>query len=142
MKICFSSSSLRVEHDEDVIAFRRPSRRWAPRRGLSRMIAMTSELSGVPTSPTERPTTGDLLPRRISMISISFLEVEQMDQVVVRNLVLEQAQDQFGRRNHRLDPEQVEMGPVAGVVHTGDDPPIPYFSLATWQIRMLSRHRR
>ena len=43
-----------------------------------------------------------------------------MHQPVLGNLVLEQSQDQVGRRDRRFHPEQVEVLAVAGVVDAGD----------------------
>jgi hypothetical protein len=44
-----------------------------------------------------------------------------VDQAVLGHLVLEQAQDQVGRRDRGLDAEQVEVLSVAGVVDAGND---------------------
>ena len=49
-------------------------------------------------------------------------QVEQVDEAVLRHLVLDQAQDQIGRRDDRLDPEQLEVLAITGVVDPGDDP--------------------
>src|SRR5262245_52836059 len=45
-----------------------------------------------------------------------------MHQPVLRDLVLEQPQDQVRRRHVRLDPQQLEVRPVPRVVDPGDDP--------------------
>ena len=49
-------------------------------------------------------------------------ELEQVHEAVARDLVLDQAEDQIGRRDGGLDPEKAEMVAVARVVHAGDDP--------------------
>ena len=49
-------------------------------------------------------------------------QVEQVDEAVARHLVLDQAQDQVGRRHRRLDAEQLEVLEVPRVVDAGDDP--------------------
>ena len=49
-------------------------------------------------------------------------QVEQVDEPVARDLVLDQAQDQVGRGDRRLDAEQLEVGEVPRVVAAGDDP--------------------
>ena len=48
-------------------------------------------------------------------------QVEQVDEAVVRHLVLDQAQDQVGRRDGRLDAEQLEVLAVTRVVDARDD---------------------
>ena len=49
-------------------------------------------------------------------------EREQVHEAVARHLVLDQAQDQVGRRDRRLDAQQPEVVVVAGVVDARDDP--------------------
>ena len=75
-------------------------------------------------------------------LQVLLLEREQLHEPVLGHLVLDQAQDQIGRRDRRLDAEQLEVLEVARVIDPGDDPLQPYFSLATWQIRMLSSSSR
>ena len=54
-------------------------------------------------------------------LQLLLLQIEQVDEPVLGHLVLEQAQDQVGRRDRGLDPEQVEVAAVARVVDAGDD---------------------
>ena len=49
-------------------------------------------------------------------------QVEQVHEPVLRHLVLDQAQDQVGGRDRRLDAEQLEVLEVARVVAARDDP--------------------
>ena len=45
-----------------------------------------------------------------------------MDEAVAGHLVLDEVEDQVGRRDRRLDAEQLEVLEVARVVAAGDDP--------------------
>src|SRR5205823_10430895 len=49
-------------------------------------------------------------------------QVEQVDEPVLRHLVLDQAQDQVGGGDGRLDPEKLEVLQVSRVVAAGHDP--------------------
>jgi hypothetical protein len=48
------------------------------------------------------------------------LELEQVDQPVLRYLVLDQGHDRAGGGNRRRNPEQLEIRFVAGIVHACD----------------------
>ena len=84
---------------------------------------MISAPSGSVTSETQ-------LPRRLGAVAHDQLddlepllrEVEQVDEAVARHLVLDQAQDQVGRGDRGLDPQQLEVVEVPRVVAAGDDP--------------------
>src|SRR5215213_9049967 len=62
-----------------------------------------------------------LAEQHLDYLELLLLEVEQVDEAILGDLVLEQAQDQVGGRDRGLDSEQIEMGPVAWVVDPGDD---------------------
>ena len=58
------------------------------------------------------PAAGDagvLAEQHLDDLQLLLLQVEQVDEAVLGHLVLEQAQDQVGRRDRGLDPEQVEV---------------------------------
>ena len=69
----------------------------------------------------------------------SSAQVEQVHEAVLRHLVLDQAQDQVGGRDRRLDAQQLEVLQVARVVAARDHALARRTSrAATWQMRMLS----
>ena len=55
-------------------------------------------------------------------LQVLLLEREQLHEAVLGDLVLDQAEDQVGRRHRGLDVEQLEVLEVARVVDAGDDP--------------------
>ena len=55
-------------------------------------------------------------------LQVLLLERQELDEAVLRDLVLDQAQDQVGGRDGGLDAERLEVDQVARVVDPGDDP--------------------
>ena len=68
--------------------------------------------------PDDRGVLGDL---ELDDLQALLFELEQVHEAVAGHLVLDQAQDQVGRRDGGLDAEQAEVFVVAGVVDAGDD---------------------
>ena len=89
----------------------------------SRRIEITSEPSGRPRSlhrlARRAEFCGDL---QLDDLEPLLGQVEQVHEAVLRHLVLDQAQDQVGRRDRRLDAQQLEVLEVARVVAARDDP--------------------
>ena len=84
---------------------------------------MISDPSGSATSWTLLACRGRALPDlELDDLEVLLLEREQLDEPVLGDLVLDQAQDQVGRGHRRLDPEQLEVLEIARVVDAGDDP--------------------
>ena len=83
----------------------------------SRRIEITSEPSGRPSSLTALPAAGEPS-RHLELDDLEPLlgQVEQVHEAVLRHLVLDQAQDQVGGGDRRLDAEQLEVLEVARVV--------------------------
>ena len=105
---------------------RRPAAR-SRRSARSRCPRAAREISRLPSGivevadPLARPRAS---PRAAHLDDLEPLlgQVEQVDEAVLGHLVLDQAQDQVGRRDEGLDPEQLEVLAVARVVDPGDDP--------------------
>ena len=78
--------------------------------------------SGSSISPTRlagrRRSGADL---DLDDLEVLGLQLEQVDEAVLRHLVLDQAQDQVGGADHRADVQQVEVLHVADVVAARDD---------------------
>ena len=105
---------------------RRPPPARCRRSGTKPLPSRRTEISRLPSgigrSPTRRPVTPEsLAEQHLDDLQLLLLQVEQVDEAVLGHLVLEQAQDQVGRRDRGLDPEQVEVLAVARVVDPGDD---------------------
>ena len=78
--------------------------------------------SGSSMSATRSPTVGRVVADlELDDLQALLFEREQVHEAVARHLVLDQAQDQVGRGDRRLDPEQLEVLVVARVVDARDD---------------------
>ena len=95
--------------------------------GTKPLPSRSTEITSAPSGSVE---VGHALARRRRVLGDHELDdlepllgqVEQVDEAVARHLVLDQAQDQVGRRDRRLDAEQLEVLEVPRVVDAGDDP--------------------
>src|SRR5829696_1229742 len=113
----------RVEHDQHLVA------------GLDHAVGLRHEAGAVAQHrdherAVRQAQVCDALVGRAAALADDKLDdlepllgqVEEVDEPVARHLVLDQAQDQVGRGDGRLDPEQLEVRQVARVVAAGDDP--------------------
>ena len=88
-----------------------------------RSTEMISAPSGSWTSPTRWPAAAEPSPDLdLDDLEVLLLEREQLHEAVLGHLVLDQAQDEVGGRDRRLDAEQAEVLEVARIVDPGDDP--------------------
>src|SRR3954454_8086902 len=114
----------RVEDDHDLVAgFHHGVRRRHPAR------AVLGE-DGDDERALGQADVHDGLARRrralahldLDDLELLALQVEEMDEAVLRHLVLDQPQDQVGRGDRGLDPQQLEVLEVPWVVDARDDP--------------------
>ena len=87
----------------------------------------STEISRLPSGRSRSPTrlAGDRRPlgqQHLDDLEPLLGQVEQVDQPVVGHLVLDQPQDQVGRRDVRPDAQQLEPLLVSRVVDARDDP--------------------
>jgi hypothetical protein len=104
---------------------------WSPARisvSLSAICATPARTTEITRAPSGKVQLVDSLPgaRRAALdqdlddLEVFVAQLEQMDELVLRHFVLDEAEDIRGCANGLGDAQQLEVGLVAGIVHTRD----------------------
>ena len=93
--------------------------------GISALPSRTTEISRAPSAARAARSrlpcaVRVLVDRHLDDLEVLLAQLEQVDQAVLRHLVLDQPMIDAGRRDRRRDPEQVEVRLVARVVDARD----------------------
>src|SRR5512139_301316 len=114
----------RVEHGQDLVAGleHRVGRRHESALALAQDRDQQAALGHVEVAdphPGDAAVVGE---QHLDDLEALLGQIEQVHEPVLRHLVLQQPQDQVRRGDVGLDPEQLEVRAVPGVVDSGDDP--------------------